>query len=98
MFGKSMARVGLVTALAIGTPATAQASYCEYVQGRVSGKHSAYVRATPGTCTWTQVRHQYDPVWSNTNYWTNWISGSGSNLYAQTPNTAVLFYIQSRGG
>ncbi len=64
-----------------GSPALAQAS-CPVSGGQ--GSSNAWVTDYPDNCYQIYVKHQYDPSWSTSNYWTSYYSTTGS--YVSTPS------------
>lgn len=79
---------GVGLSIAVAAPASAGAG-C--IRTDYSSTAYDYARTTDasGKCGTLGVRHQYDPVWSSTNYWTSWYSTTGDAV--QTPATAELF-------
>ena len=70
-----------LAAVALASPACvlvpdAHAAGCDTITG--SGDHYAYIQEYGNQCTWIQVRHRSDPVWSANNYYTAWAGGTGS--------------------
>ncbi|WP_282944537.1 hypothetical protein [Cellulomonas endometrii] len=83
------AAAGLLMALAV--PAgTASAASCDWLSRTISD-YSARVDEVGTTCSYLRIRHYYDPVWSGTNYWTNWVGGTGSS-YTTANNPVVVYH------
>jgi hypothetical protein len=45
---------------------------CEYNGGYYTTLDFAWTDRVSGSCAGVKVRHKYDPVWSQYNYWTPW--------------------------
>jgi hypothetical protein len=71
-------------------PALAGGS-CEYDGGYYTTLDFAWTSRVSGSCTGVKARHQYDPVWSQYNYWTPWDYDAN---YALSTAAAELFTAQ----
>lgn len=89
--------VGAAVALFLGAGVTiatpASASSCD-LYDKIN-YDSAEIRDYGRSCSYIAVRHGYDPVWSNYNFWTAWYGGYGD--WYNTPDTPVLFAVQTIG-
>lgn len=71
---------------------TASASTCGPRSGGSTTFQAAWIQNTGGGCSYIAVRHRYDPVWSNYNYWTSWSGGFGAGPYYTQYNPEFLYY------
>ncbi len=84
LFAAGTALVVATTSLTAIAP-TAHASGCTVRSGASYTSHTAWVMGVSLACNYMGVRHRYDPVWSNSNYYTSWSGGyvEGTPYYSE---------------
>jgi hypothetical protein len=90
MIMRILAAAGLLIAWTSFYASPANAAFCGYNGYIKTVDDYAYTQQVSGSsCSRIGARHQYDPVWSNSNYWTSWKYSTGKYV-ASTP-TAEIF-------
>jgi len=79
----------LVITGAVASSEPARAAECGVLSW--DSNDQAFIVDYARNCSWLNVRHKYDPVWSFNNYWTSWYGGYGDAY--NTPQNPVLYLV-----